>query len=302
MWFRNLNIYQLTESFQTSADELEQRLAEQAFTPCRGLDTHRVGWVAPLGKHGEQLTHVSNGRYMLCMRREERILPAAVVREAVEDKVDAIAAEQNRHVGRKERGEIKDEIIIDLLPRAFTRSARIFAYIDPANDWLIVDSASINRAEELLSLLRESLGSLKLRPLAVNHAPTDLMTRWVLEHPPAGLEVADECELREVSDKGGVIRMRGVDLGSREVQQHLQSGRYVARLALEWQQRIGFLLTDDLAIRRLRFLDLVMEEAADTEADDEAMRFDADFALMAMELARFIPALCDQLGGVQSEA
>jgi len=301
MWFRNLQIYQLSAAFESQPQDLHEALCEQVFAPCRGLDTHRVGWVPPLGKHAEQLVHASNGRFMLCMRREDRILPAAVIREAVEDKVEAIAIEQNRRVGRKERGEIKDEIIVDLLPRAFTKSVLIYAYIDPQNNWIIIDSASANRAEDLLSLLRESLGSLTLRPLSVQQAPVDAMTHWVLQQPPADLMVSDECELRETGDKGGVIRMRGVDLGSQEVQQHLKSGRYVARLALEWQARIGLVLCDDLSIKRLRFLDLVMQEAADTETDDEAMRFDADFALMSMELARFIPGLCQHLGGVQTD-
>jgi recombination associated protein RdgC len=302
MWFKNLQIYRLTESLNANEQDLHEALSQQAFSPCRGLDTHRMGWVPPLGKHGEQLVHPGNGRYMLCMRREDRILPAAVIREAVEEKVEAIASEQNRRVGRKERSEIKDEVIIDLLPRAFVKSILVYAYIDTQNDWIIVDSSSANRAEDLLSLLRESLGSLKLKPLTVSHAPVDSMTRWLLEHAPAGMQISDECELRDTLDDGGVIRMRGVDLGSQEVLQHLESGRYVARLALEWQERIGFVLCDDLSIKRLRFLDLVMQEAEDIEADDEAMRFDADFALMGMELARFIPALCQQMGGIDLEA
>lgn len=298
MWFKNLQIYQLSDKFNTAAEDLHDALQHQGFSPCRGLDTHRVGWVAPLGRSSEQLVHASNGRIMLCMRREDRILPAAVVREAVQEKVDEITLQQDRPVGRKEKNDIKDEIIVDLLPRAFTRSTLTYAYIDTVNDWIVVDSPSSNRAEELLGLLRESIGSLKIRPLSVKQSPIERMTNWVLHHPPAEMVINDECELKESSDDGGIIRIRGVDLASQEVQQHLDSGRLVTRLALEWQERIGFVLTGDLAIKRLRFLDLVMDEAADIEADDDAARFDADFTLMTMELARFIPALCGNLGGV----
>jgi len=301
MWFRNLQIYQLTEDFDTSAEELHETLQEKAFKPCQGLDTHRIGWTSPLGKHGESLVHATNGRLMLCMRREDRLLPASVVREAVEEKAEEIEAREGREVGRKEKNRIKEEVFVDLLPRAFTRSQRSYAYIDPLNHWIIVDCTTASKAEEILSLLRESLGSLKLRPLAVNQAPGAVMTGWVSSSAPADLLIADECELKEPVEKGGVIRIRGVDLSSDEVQQHLKSGKMVSRLAIEWQERIACVLGDDLSVKRLKFLEIVMEEAADTAADDEVMRFDADFALMALELSRFIPALCDYLGGVDQD-
>ena len=300
MWFRNLQIYQLTESFSLSAEELHEALLEKAFKPCQGLDTFRVGWTAPLGKHGDQLVHATNGRLMLCMRREDRILPASVVRDAVEEKVDVIEAKEGRSVGRKEKNDIKEEVIVDLLPRAFTKSNRSFAYIDPKNNWVIVDSTSANKAEEVLTLIRDSLGSFKVRPLAVNNAPSAVMTDWIKNTAPADLVVTDECELKEPVENGGVIRIRGVDLGSDEVQQHINSGKLASKLAIEWQQRISCVLVDDLSIKRLKFMDLVMEEASDTAADDAVMRFDADFALMAMELSRFIPALCDSFGGIDN--
>jgi len=299
MWFKNLHIYQLKQPFNHSAEQLHEALCDHVFSPCRGLDTHRIGWTSPLGRHAEQMTHVANGRMMICMRREDRILPAAVIREAVQDKVDDISASENRHVGRKEKNEIKEEIIVDLLPRAFTKSTLNYGYIDPQNNWIIIDSASASKAEEMLGLLRESLGPLHAVPLTVKHAPADKMTAWVKNSPPDEWVYTDQCELKEAEEKGGVIRIRGIDLGSQEVQQHLQANRYVSRLALEWQQRISFILVDDLSIKRLKFMDLVMEEAADIDTEDEVMRFDADFALMSMELARFIPALCQQLGGME---
>lgn len=300
MWFRNLQIYQLTETFKPSAEELHKALLEQQFNPCRGLDTHRIGWTTPLGKFGDQLVHASNGNYMLCMRREDRILPAAVIREAVQQKVDEIEFTQSRNVGRKEKNEIKDEVIVDLIPRAFTRSTLSYAYIDPKNDWVIMDCASANKAEEMLGLIRESLGSFKVKPLAVKNAPSAMMTDWVKNSAPGDLAVTDECELKEPVEKGGVIRIRGVDLGSQEILQHLKSGKLVSKLSIQWQDRISCVLVDDLSIKRMKFMDLVMEEAANTDADDEVMRFDADFALMSLELSRFIPALCHYFGGVDN--
>lgn len=301
MWFRNLQIYRLTDNFAATAEELQQVMQEKVFKPCQGLDTFTTGWTSPLGKHSEQLVHATNGRFMVCMRREDRILPASVVRDAVEEKVDIIEAKESRTVGRKEKSDIKEEVIVDLLPRAFTKSSRFYAYIDPQNNWVVVDSATAAKAEEILSLLRDSLGSLKVKPLAVNRSPAEVMTDWVKNTAPNDVQVTDECELKEPVEKGGVIRIRGVDLGSDEVQQHLKSGKQVAKLALQWQQRIACVLVDDLSIKRIRFQDLVMEEAADTTADDAVMRFDADFALMSMEFSRFIPALCGYLGGVDEQ-
>jgi recombination associated protein RdgC len=149
----------------------------------------------------------------------------------------------------------------------------------------------------MLSLLRETLGSLKVRPVAVNDSPAMRMTRWLETTPPAGFVLGDECELKEPVDKGAVIRARKLDLSGEEVKSHLDAGMQVTRLGIEWNERISCLLCDDLSIKRLRFLDLVMDEAADVDADDAAARFDADFTLMAMELDRFLPAVMQAFGG-----
>ena len=301
MWFRNLQIYQLPEPFTPSAEELHEALLEKIFHPCSGLDTHRIGWSSPLGKVSDQLVHATNGRLMLCMRREDRLLPASVIREAVEEKAEAIEIQETRKVGRKEKSQIKEEVTVDLLPRAFTRSQLSYAYIDVKNNWIIVDANSANKAEEVLGLLRESLGSLRIKPLAVNQSPMSAMTDWVMNSAPADVEISDECELKEPVEKGGVIRIRGVLLASDEVQQHMKSGKQVSKLAFEWQQRLSCVLSDDLSVKRLKFLDLVLDELADTDADDAGARFDADFALMSLELARFIPALGQLLGGVNTD-
>ena len=301
MWFRNLQLYRLTDGFDFDPESLHQALSPAAFRPCAGLDTHSAGWVAPAGREATDLVHASNGRMMVCLRREDRILPAAVVREQVEEKAEAIGQAEGRTVGRKERQRIKDEVITDLLPRAFTRSSHLYAYIDPAAGWVLVDSATAKKAEDLLSLLRQTLGSLRVKPLAVDRAPGAVLTRCLETAPDAGFALGDECELKEPVDQGGVMRGRRIDLASAEVRSHLDAGMRVAKLAVEWQDRIGCVLCDDLAIRRLRFLDLILEQAAEVEADDALARFDADFALMGMELARFVPAVIEAYGGLEED-
>ena len=299
MWFRNLQLYRLIEPFEHTPESLHAALAQRVFKPCAGLDIYRIGWVPPGGRDASQLAHATNGRVMVCLRREERILPAAVVREHVEERAQTIAGAESRPVGRKERQRIKDDVVTELLPRAFTRSSHLYAYIDPQDGWLVVDSSSAKKAEELLSALREALGSLRVKPLAVNRAPASVLTHWLETTLPSGFALGDECELKEPVDQGGVMRGRRLDLGSSEVKSHLDAGMRVTKLAVDWQERIGCILCDDLAIRRLRFLDLVMQEAADVETEDATARFDADFALMGMELARFIPAVVAAYGGIE---
>lgn len=301
MWFRNLQLYRLIEPFETSAEALDEALRARAFKPCGGLDTHSLGWVQPAGREATQLVHAGNGRIMICLRREDRLLPASVIREQVEEKAETIEARESRPVGRKERQRLKDEVITDLLPCAFARSTRLYAFVDPGLGWIAVDSSSAKKAEELLSLLRETLGSLRVTPMAVQQSPRMVLTRWLEKTTPAGFTIGDECELKEPIDNGGIVRGRHLDLSSNEVKSHLDAGMQVAKVAVEWDERIACILCEDLGVRRLRFLDLVMDAAAEIDTEDALARFDADFALMGAELARFIPALLEIYGGIDED-
>jgi recombination associated protein RdgC len=298
MWFRNLQLYRLTETFEHTPEALHTALEQRSFSPCAGLDSHSLGWVPPAGREASSLVHAANGRIMVCLRREDRILPSAVIREHVEDKAEAIAIAEGRTVGRKERQRLKDEVVTDLLPRAFTRSSHQYAYVDPDAGWVVVDSATAKKAEDLLSALREALGSLRLKPLAVSNSPATVLTRWVESAPPHHFALGDECEMKEPGENGGIMRGRRIDLASAEVRSHLDAGMQVAKLAVDWRERIACILCDDLGIRRLRFLDLVLEQASEVDAADALARFDADFALMAMELARLIPEIAQAFGGL----
>ncbi|MCF6239575.1 MAG: recombination-associated protein RdgC [Candidatus Marinimicrobia bacterium] len=298
MWFKNLRLYLLTKPFTLSAEALHDQLATKEFHPCGNISPFSYGWVSPLGKHGELLTHAANGYIMLCAQREEKVLPASVVREYVTEKVTAIEEEQARTVRRKERDQIKDEVLLDLLPRAFSRSTRTFAYLAPKDGWLVVDAASASQAEDLVSLLRESLGGLSAVLPSVNNSPAQALTQWLSNQAaPTGFVIEDQCELRDPKQEGGVVRCTRQDLAAEEVMSHLTAGKQVAKLALEWNERLSCILADDLTIQRLRFLDVIQEAAQEVEADDEAGLFDADFALMTLELARFIPALLEVFGG-----
>lgn len=301
MWFRNLQLFRLVDEFTLDAERLAAALETRPFRPCSGLDTVRFGWTPPAGRASNQLVHAADGRLMICQRREERLLPAAVVREQVEERVDAITEREARPVGRGERRQLRDAVFVELLPRAFTRSRFQFAYIDPRAGWIVVDSSSARQAEELMSALRETLGSLRIRPIAVRHNPAHELTRWLTQSPPRDFELGDECELREPVDNGAVVRGRRVDLAAGDVRPHLDNGMVVGQIAIHWQDRLACVIGADLGLRRLRFLDRVLDEAGDVAGDDELARFDADFALMTHEIARFLPDLLQALGGADDD-
>jgi recombination associated protein RdgC len=282
MWFKNLRAYRLTSPFELSAEQLEEQLASGVFQPCPKSQALSIGWAPPLGEQSELLVHAANGRYLLCLKREEKILPSTVVREQLEEKVALIESEQARKVYRKERLSLKDEIVQDCLPRAFSRSSRTFAFIDTRASWLFVDAASASRAEELLNLLRDGIGSFPVVLPQVNNSPVVTMTSWLAhQNLPEDFALGEECELREPGEEGGVVRCRGVDLLSEEVETHLNAGKQVTRLSLSWQERMSLIIAEDLCLRRLKFSDELLKENEEIPEDELAARLDADFALMS---------------------
>ncbi len=282
MWFKNIRAYRLTKPFDLAPEALGQKLAGRSFVPCAKSQAVSFGWVPPLGEASEALVHAAAGRMLLKLRREEKLLPSTVVREQLDEKVADIESAQGRKVYRKERLNLKDEIVQDCLPRAFSRSTAVHAYIDVKANWIFVDSASASRAEELLNLLRECVGSFPALLPQVNNAPSAVMTAWLLHRSlPDDFELGQECELRDPGEEGGVVRCRGVDLLSEEVETHLHAGKQAARLALNWDERLSVLLAEDLCLRRLRFADELMKENEEIPEEDNAARLDADFALMS---------------------
>jgi recombination associated protein RdgC len=298
MWFRNLQLYRLGNPFQLTPELLDERLRADAFGGCSRMDMQATGWAPPLGRFGQQLVHAANGYILVCLRKEEKILPAGVIRQLLEDKVAELEAAEAREIYRRERMRMKEEIIVDLLPRALTRISNLFAYIDVRNDLLVVDSASALKAETLVSQLRNTLGRFPATPVQVKHSLPDSMTRWVSGEQPAGeFRPMDECQLRHPDPEGGVISCKHQDLGATEIRNHIRNGKYAVRLALQWRDRLSFMLHDDLSVRRLRFEDIVRDAASDVADDDPVSRFDQDYSLMVLELAEFLPALLAVLGG-----
>ncbi|MGB5716446.1 MAG: recombination-associated protein RdgC [Gammaproteobacteria bacterium] len=298
MWFKNLQLYRLGQSFDMSPEVLDERLQADAFKGCNSMDMLTYGWAPPLGRHGRQLVHAANGYVMICARKEEKIIPAGVVRQLLEDKVTEIEATEGREIYRREKMRMKEEIIVDLLPRALSRISNQFAYIDTRNGLLIVDSATPARAETLIGQLRSTLGRFPATPVKLRQSLSGLMTRWLGgEHLPHDVVLGDECELKHPDPQGGIISCKKQDLEAGEVRNHIKNGKQVVKLALHWKERLSCVLHEDLSIKRLRFEDIIKEEESDTGADDPISRFDLDFSLMVLELAAFLPGLVEALGG-----
>ncbi|RTY58645.1 recombination-associated protein RdgC [Pantoea sp. YU22] len=298
LWFKNMMVYHLNRDIPLSADDMEKQLEAYTFSPCGSQDMSKTGWVSPMGNRSDALTHVNNGQIVICARKEEKILPSPVVKQALEAKISKLEAEQSRKLKKTEKDSLKDEVLHSLLPRAFSRFSQTFLWIDTVNNLIMVDCASAKKAEDTLALLRKSLGSLPVVPLTLEKPIELTLTEWVRSGDlPAGFALMDEAELKALLEDGGVIRCKKQDLVCDEIANHIEAGKMVTKLALDWQERIQFVLADDGSVKRLKFSDTLREQNDDIDREDFAQRFDADFILMTSELAALTSNLVEALGG-----
>lgn len=301
MWFKNTFIYQLAEPFTLTPEALHDALAQDLTRDCGKLEKQTLGWTAPLGGDSVNLTHPVQGCIMLCLRRQQRLLPNSVVKQLAAQKIDELEAAEHRKVSAREKRQLTDELSITLLPQAFTTYSDLYAYIDTRLNWLVIDTSSASKAEELTVLLRQSLGSLKLMPLAIQKDCHALMTAWVRDAAiEPGWYIDDACELIDPRAETTQIKCVNQDLGTNEVQGHLQSGKIVSKLAITWQDRLAFTLDKTLNLKKIKFLDLVQEQLNDVEFEDKVQQFEADFAIMCAEFYECLPALFNLLGGLKT--
>ena len=301
MWFKTLRIYRLTAPLGCGAEELPGLLEARIFAPCSGLDASRIGWVPALDSAASGLVHSHSDHHLVCARTQTRLLPASAVREALDDRVLQQETKEGRKLGRRERNELKDEIIQTLLPRALTRSQLTRAVLIESKGLILIDARTAARAEDLLNLLRETLGTLAVKPLVPSQNPVEIFTNWVSgARLPTRFALGQHCDLRDPLHQANVIRCRAQDLSTSEVRNHLQAGKTVASLGLQWAERMQLVLSEDLSASAIKYLDVRERDAGYGEEDDaaELARLDADFVLMSMELEKLVEDLTGIFGSI----
>ena len=291
MWFKNLRVYQFTQPFSLPTD-LDSQLGAYPYNPCQRHQLASFGFISPFSEQSEVLHHKVGDNVLLCAKKEEKVLPASAINAQLDDKAQAYAQEHGRPMPKKERAALKEDIVHEMLPQAFSRFSVIWAYIDVKGQRLIVDSSASNKAEDFNALIRGALGSLPVKPWGAEQSAEVFFTQWLQQQAaPAPFELGTDAELKGVGDEPAVVRLKQQELASDEILTHLSHGKLATKLGLLWDAHMSFVLEDDYAIKRLQFSEVVKEQNDDMAGADKADQLDADFTLMALECN----ALLDQL-------
>ena len=303
MWFKNLQLYRLPTPWTIDLAKFEELLGRGPFVKCPSNQPMSRGWVSP--RKDGALVFSLGGQWLIALAVEQRLLPSSVVNEEVKERAEGMEAQQGYAPGRKQLKELKERVTEELMPRAFTRRRSTFIWIDPKNGWFVVDASSAGKAEEVIEHLRHCLDDFPLTMLHTELSPVSAMADWLAGgDAPAGFTIDRDCELKAIDDEKSAVRyvrhaLDGDDIEA-QIKTHLAAGKLPTKLALTWDDRISFILSEKLEIKRLAFLDLLKEQA-EKSAEHADEQFDADFALMSGELARFLPQLIAALGGEVAE-
>ena len=290
MFFRNLTFFRFPATLDLS--DLETRLAAHALKPVGPMELSSRGFVPPFGRDAGAFTHAIGDATWLSVGSEEKLLPAAVVNDLLQKKLAEMEEREGRRPGGRTRKRMKDDLVHELLPRAFVRPGRTDAILDLGHGVLAVDTSSRKQAEHVVGALRDALGSFPALPLNAEVAPRAVLTGWIAGDPlPEGVTLGDECELRDAADKGAVVKCQRLELSGEEIGKHLEAGKQVARLALTLDDHVSFVLGEDLVLRKFRILDGAADTLESTEREDLRAELDARFTLMAGELERLFSVL-----------
>ena len=291
-------VYRIAPAWSSTLEQLEARLQEAPFVECGLTQEKSVGWTSPRGDAHGALVESVGGQWILKLKMESKAVPGSVITRKVRERVAQIELATGRKPGKKETRDLKDETRLDLLPMAFTKQGAVLVWIDPVARLLVIDAASQGKADEVLTSLAKAMDGLGAMLLQTAISPVAAMSDWLLsQEPPAGFTVDRECELKAADDSKAVVRYSRHALDIEEVQQHISSGKLPTRLAMTWEGRVSFLLTETLQIKKLQFVDGVFQDDASIGKDD---RFDADAAIATGEIRKLIPDLLAALGGVMA--
>ena len=295
MFFRNLQVYRLPAPYAMTADQLASALLPQMFAPAASNELLRQGWDRPRGDDGA-LVHVVNRQFLLTLKRQKKILPAAAVNETAKAMAAALEEQQGFPPGKKAMRELKERAADEMLPKAFSVTSRTFVWIDPVNGWLVVDAASPAKADDVVKLLLKAIDKMPLESLRVQRSPVAVMTGWLeADEAPYGFTIDKDATLRATGESRAQVGYKSHTLEPDDVRRHIAAGKQCTRLAMTWNDRISFVLDESLAIKSVKPLDVLKESSVPTHDAEE--HFDSDFALMSGELAKLLADLVEALGG-----
>ena len=301
MWFKNIKAYQITQPLSLDDDDLERVLSEQAFRPCKSQDLATMGFASPFSQAGKQGTMFQRvgQRYWLTVKKQEKLLPAAVINAELDDMVAKIEMETGSPVGKKAKADLKQEIQTRLLPQAFTKNTYTHGFISLEDNLVAVDASADGKAEAFLALVRKAIGSLPVVPLA-RHSLQSELTHWLTDAAPDGIALLEEAEFKSTDDAGSIIRCKNQDLTADEVLSHINTGMVVNKIAVIWKEGVQLIIDDHFAFKRLKFEEIIQEKAQSSNADSMAEEFDQEFAIMTVELSQMIKDLVKAFGGIET--
>ncbi len=293
--FRNLRLYRLDGDWPESEQELSDRLAEAAFEPCGAYTAQRSGWEPPAGDADPLLCRRVGGADLMRLRTQSRLLPAAAINEALDERIKDFRARTQRDPARREKRELKDEVQSELMPRALLKSERTAGFFLHSERLVGIDTASESKAEAFLNELRAGLGTLPVTPLTFRKPVGALLTQIFLGDGPETFAPGRECRMQDPTDGGAYVHWSDMQLTDNSVRKHVRDGLKIDRLAIEFDAVVGCVLDQQGVIRKLR---LRGQESIEEVADESPLaRLDADFVLLTGTLRRLITALKTILGG-----
>lgn len=291
-------IYRLVSGWPATVEPLEEALEKAHFVECGASQEKSVGWVEPRGFAHGPLVEVVGGQWLLKLMVEVKAVPGSVIKRKVQDQVDHIEASTGRKPGKKEKREISDEVRLSLMPMAFSKQSSVQVWVDPAAGMLLTDASSQAKADEVMTCLIKAVDGLVVQLVNTQTSPAAAMAEWLsTKEPPADFSVDRECELKAADESRAVVRYTRHALDTDEVSQHIAMGKVPTRLALTWNDRVSFVLTETLQLKKVAFLESVFEGAPSNPADRKDDNFDADVAIATGELRKLIPDLLMALGG-----
>ncbi len=292
-------VYRTNRDIFIDVEKLESQLKEFAFIPCRDTDKQRFGWTTALGHASENFVHRAENFALITAKKEVKNIPSAVIHESLSQKIAEIEEREGRPLKKKEKDALKDDIMIDLLPRAFSAKSFFSVFINTKSNLIFVDASSYKAAEDVLALLRKSMGSLPVVPALPEKAIEATLTEWVKTgEVPQGFQILENIKLVSVLEQGGSATFKNQDIGSDEIKACIESDKMVSELRLCWQERIEFTLSEKGTIKSLKFSDELKEQNDDLPREQVLARMDADFCLSAGEMEVFLNDLYEALGGL----